>query len=223
MSPRRTSRGRRDPHDRGPRPAATTLLSLHHPGDTWVHRLPAGPKIGLLAAWGVLTVVTPGPWWALALLAAAVALAVGVRLPPRALLAALRPLVLVVVVLGGFQVWQRGWGVAVSVVGDLVALVIAAVVFTATTPSDRVLDAVTRGMRPFRRLGVDPDRVALAFALTLRAVPGLLETARETRDAARARGLERDPRALLVPLALRTVARAYATGDALAARGLGDD
>ena len=41
----------------------------------------------------------------------------------------------------------------------------------------------------------------------------------ETRDAARARGLERNPRAVLIPAAVRMVAHARATGDALAARG----
>ncbi|MGH3423112.1 MAG: energy-coupling factor transporter transmembrane component T, partial [Nocardioidaceae bacterium] len=86
-----------------------------------------------------------------------------------------------------------------------------------------MLDGVTRACNPLRRFGVNPDRVALAMALMLRAVPGLLQIACEVRDAARARGLERNPRALLVPMALRTVARANATGEALAARGIGDD
>ena len=40
--------------------------------------------------------------------------------------------------------------------------------------------------------------------------------------AARARGLERSPRALVVPIALRTVARAQTTGEALHARGILD-
>ena len=44
-----------------------------------------------------------------------------------------------------------------------------------------------------------------------------------TRDAARARGLERNPRAYLTPLVIRVVAHARATGDALHARGIGDD
>ena len=44
----------------------------------------------------------------------------------------------------------------------------------------------------------------------------------QTGDAARARGLERDPRARLVPLVVRSVAHARATGEALDARGIGD-
>ena len=67
-----------------------------------------------------------------------------------------------------------------------------------------------------------PESVALAFSLMLRAAPGTLELAGETRDAARARGLERSPRARLVPLVLRVVARARASGEALHARGVTD-
>jgi biotin transport system permease protein len=50
----------------------------------------------------------------------------------------------------------------------------------------------------------------------------LVGTTLESRDAARARGLDRDPRALVIPAAVRMVGHARATGDALAARGLGD-
>ena len=55
------------------------------------------------------------------------------------------------------------------------------------------------------------------------AVPMTLDLANQSRDAARARGLERSPRARLTPVAIRVVAHARATGDALHARGIGDD
>jgi biotin transport system permease protein len=112
--------------------------------------------------------------------------------------------------------------VAVEVAADILTLVVAAGAVTATTPADRMLDLLDRALRPLRVVGVRPDVVALAVALMLRTVPALLTTAHEVRDAARARGLDRSPRALLVPAAVRTVARARATGEALAARGIGD-
>lgn len=199
------------------------LLGAYRPGRSALHRIPAGPKLGLLAAYGAVAVVLRGPASAVALLAFSLALTLVAGMPVRGTLRRLRGLLVLAVVVSAFQTWQRGWPVAVHVVGDLLALVLAALVFTATTPVDDVLTAVERGLRPFRRLGVRPERVALAFSLVLRAIPGILETARETRAAAKARGLERSPRALLVPLAVRTVGRAYETGDALAARGLGDD
>ena len=64
---------------------------------------------------------------------------------------------------------------------------------------------------------------ALSVGLFLRTIPVLARMSLETRDAARARGLDREPRAILVPAAVRMVAHARATGDALAARGLGEN
>jgi biotin transport system permease protein len=168
-------------------------------------------------------VAARGPWSAVA----AVALAAGVlgwsgaRPGPTA--RALRGLLLVLALLAAWHLWQSGPARAIEVVGDLLALVLLATAFTTCTPVDEVLDALTRALRPLRRVGVDPDRVALVFSLMLRAIPDTIALAEETRDAARARGLERDPRARLTPLVLRVVARAHDTGDALHARGVGDE
>lgn len=201
----------------------TSPLGMYRPGNTLLHRLPAGPKLGLLAAYGIVTVVVSGPWSAIGFLAFSLLLVAWARMPLRPVLKSLRPLLLVIVVIGAFQVWQRGWPTAIHVIGDLLALFIAALVFTGTTRVDAMLDAITRGLGPFRRVGVNPEKVALAFSLMIRAIPGILEIAHETRAAAKARGLERSPRALLVPMAIRTVAQAYDTGAALHARGIADD
>ncbi len=195
---------------------------LYHPGTTVVHRAPLWLRLGGLAALGVALVVLRGPWPALAVLAVTVGLALLARLPWRATLRGLAPMLLTAVLVGAYQTWQRGWQVGVEVGADLIALVLAATVVTATTRADVLLDAAVRALRPLRRVGLDPEAVSLAISLMLRAMPALAELAGETRDAARARGLERSPRALLVPLAIRTVGRAHATGDALAARGLGE-
>lgn len=203
-------------------PAAAGLLGLYVPGDTWLHRTGPGPKAAGLAAFGAAVVVARGPAAALALLAVPVLLALSARLPLGTTARGLLPVVVVATVLGAYQLWQRGPALAVEVAADLVAAVLAGVVVTATTPADRMLDAVVRGTRPLRRLGVSPEAVGLAVALLLRSVPALSRTAAEVRDAARARGLEREPRALLVPAAVRAVGRARLVGEALAARGLGD-
>ncbi len=199
------------------------LIGNYRPGHTLVHRIPAGPKLGLLAAFSIATVAAPGPEAAVGFLVASLAVAAWVRTPLKHTVRALRPLLLVLVLVTAFQVWQQGWSLAIHVVAGLLASVIMALIFTATTSIDAVLDAIVRGLGPFRRFGANPERFALAFSLVIRAIPGILDIAVETRAAAKARGLERNPRALLVPMALRTVARAYETGDALHARGLGDD
>ena len=202
--------------------ASAGLLGLYRPGTSWLHRRGAGSKAAALAVLGLSVVVLRGPWWALGLLAGIVLLAVSARLPLRTTTRALVPLLVTALLVGGYQCWQRGWATGVEIAADLVTVVLAATVVTATTSADRMLDALTRALGPLRRVGGAPETVALAVGLMLRAVPALMRTATEVRNAARARGLERDPRALLVPAAVRAVGRARATGEALAARGIGD-
>ena len=198
------------------------LLGLHRPGTTWLHRLPAGAKLlGLMAA-SLVVVVVHGPATAVAFVVVAGVLLVWSGARPGLTIRAMRWLLLTAAILGAWTVWQNGWPRAVEVVGDLVALILLATTLTVTTPVDEVMDAVARGLRPLRRVGVDPEAVALAFSLMLRAIPSTIVLAEESRDAAVARGATAPARARLIPFAIRVVARARDTGDALHARGIGD-
>lgn len=201
---------------------ADRLLGAYRPGRSVLHRLPAGAKLaGLLVSGIVLAVL--GGWRSavIALLAAVLLAAATVGL--RTVLVSIRLLVLLALVLGAYLTWQQGWERAVSVVGDLVAMVVLATLLTVTTPVDRMLDAITTALRPARRFGVRPELVALAFSLLLRGIPTTVQLAEEAREAARARGLGRDPRAVLRPMVIRAVAHARLTGEALHARGIGTD
>ncbi|HEY8717920.1 energy-coupling factor transporter transmembrane component T [Pengzhenrongella sp.] len=204
------------------RPPWTGPLGLYRHGTTPLHRAPIGAKLAGLLLLGVAVVLVRGTTSAVVLLGLAVGAAVLARVPARATLVGLLPVLVTASGLGAYQWWQRGPATAIEVCADLITLVVAAGVVTATTPADRMLDALERAAGPLRHVGLRPEILALSVALMLRTIPALVQTAGEVRDAARARGLERDPRALLVPAAIRTVARARATGDALAARGLGE-
>lgn len=123
----------------------------------------------------------------------------------------------------GAGAWTAGAVRGYVVVGSLFALILAASAVTASTAIEDMTDTVTWAIGPLRRFGVKPERVALAFSLVIRAIPNVIGISRETRDAARARGLERSARARVVPVVIRTVAQAQLTGEALAARGIGED
>lgn len=64
-----------------------------------------------------------------------------------------------------------------------------------------------------------PGRIAFLIGLTLRFIPLIREKAEEIRAAQRARGVERRPLALLLPLLLKTLTMADAISEALDARG----
>jgi len=192
------------------------------PGRSVLHRLPAGAKLALLVAGSLALVVWRG-LVALAVAAAVVAVAYAVaRIPLRVAWAQLRPLRWVVLVLGVAQLLLSGWRLALAVVGALVVLVAAAALLTLTTRVSALVDTFTRLARPLRRVGIDPDRIGLLAALTVRTVPVIAGLRDEVDQARRARGLEHSPRALLVPLVVRTVRHADHLGEALVARGVDD-
>jgi biotin transport system permease protein len=205
------------------RPVWTGPLGLHQPGTSVLHRAPAAAKLVGLAATSLVVVLVHGPASALAALTVAIAAHAVARLAWHRTRRGLVGTAVVALVVGLYQTWARGWEVGVETAADLLALVLLAAVLTATTRADELLGALQRAARPLRHFGLAPETVALAISLMLRSVPVLVQSALDSRDAARARGLERSPRAVVVPAAVRMVGHARATGEALAARGLGED
>lgn len=197
-------------------------VGIYHPGGTLLHRAPVGAKVLGLAVLSVAVVVVRGVPWAVGCLVMAAAVAAVARVRWSALWRATRAVLLIAVVAGALQWWWYGPGKAVETLLDLLSLALMAVALTATTPVGAMLDALGRWARPLRHVGLDPQLVALTLGLTVSALPGTIAIARETRDAARARGVDRRPRAYLSPFVVRVVARAQETGDALQARGIGD-
>lgn len=199
-----------------------SVLGVYRPGRSVLHRTPAGWKLLGLLLVGVGSVFVDEPWL-VAVGAVLVGLGYAVAgLGVRATVRQVRPLLWVLLVVAGFHVLVSGWERAVVVVGVIALLVLLAGLVTLTTSTQDLLDAVVRVLRPLRRLGVDPERVGLLLALSLRSVPVVVGLAEEVRDAQRARGLGASPRAFAVPLVIRALRHADALGEALIARGVDD-
>lgn len=199
------------------------LVGVYQPGHSILHRTPPGPKVAGLAVFSLTAVFVRSMPASFGFLAIAVLAALVARMDLRVLLRALRSVAIFAAVFAAFQWLMYGPVKATETLVDLIALALAAMVVSATTPVNVMLDAFVRWITPLRRFGINPDRVALTISLAIQAIPGTMALAMETRDAAKARGLDRSPRAYLTPFVIRVVARAHETGDALHARGLGDD
>jgi biotin transport system permease protein len=198
------------------------LLGAYLPGDSPVHRAPAGVKLAVLGAGLLLLAVRPGPVPVLVGAGVVLALAALARVGPRPLAAQVRPLLWLLVPLAALQLWLSGPAVALTVAGGLLVAVAAAGLVTLTTRTEALLDALVAGLRPLRRAGVDPERVALVLALAVRTVPVLVGIAREVQQARAARGAERSVRAFAVPFVIRSLRHADRLGEALEARGVDD-
>lgn len=199
---------------------SSALIGLYQPGDTWLHRLPVGAKLIGLGVLSVAIVAVRGAVSAVVFAAVAAALVGWAGLGWRTLWRQTRAVLVIALVVGAFQWWLSGPDRAIESLIDLISLTLAALAVTATTQVNDMIDAIVRWCR--RLPGIDAERVGLLLALAIRAVPASIELAGQTMDAAAARGLGRNPRALISPFVIRVVARAQLTGDALAARGIGD-
>ncbi|MFC9336274.1 energy-coupling factor transporter transmembrane component T family protein [Arthrobacter sp. NPDC057009] len=198
------------------------LLANYVPGTSLIHRMPLWLKFLLVLACGAASFLIVD--WRLAAAALTVLCVLFLLSGAGAvrLYRAVKPLLPILLVIGAFQWWQLGAPVAARIVLNILLCVVAASLLTATTPLHRLLDGVVSLARPFRRFGADPERFALTIAIMLRSIPFIAGAFADVRDSARARGLERNPRALVLPVFITTVAYARHTGDALAARGLGE-
>lgn len=161
-------------------------------------------------------------WTASALVVLCAGYLLGARLSAVYLWRALAPVWPVLVILGSYQLLVNGVQPALQVVGNIVVCLLAARLLTLTTEGQRLLDGLVSLAQPLRRFGADPERFGLTLALMMRSVPYLVGSVSDVRDAAKARGLERNPRALIIPVVVGAVAYAHQTGEALAARGLGE-
>ena len=197
------------------------MLSLYRPGRGVLHRMPAGPKMLLLAVAAVGLASLPTAGWMAGVCAGAVVLAYVVSgVGAREL---------------GRQTWALRWIVAITAIGQLVFLgpepalantarVVAALLIAAllplTTRVDDMLDALERGLGPLRRIGMDAERAALLLAVTITTIPVLARLGAEVREAQRARGMRPSLGAGIVPFVVLSLRHADQLGEALAARGV---
>ena len=173
------------------------LVAGYVPGNSPVHRLPLGVKALLLLAVAVLCLASPLVSERAGVVVTSATLAVVAASHFVAGLA-----------------WPRMWRAVRMMLIFLV--LIAAYQWWQHGPW------VAWQVIALARFGADPERFSLTVALMLRSIPYVIGAFADVRDAARARGLERNLLARSLPVVIATVGYARATGEALAARGLGD-
>ncbi|KXF53980.1 cobalt ABC transporter [Rhodococcus sp. SC4] len=200
------------------------MIGLYRPGDSLLHRMPAGLKLLLL----IVSIVTATVFVRTPLEVGVVVLVVGLlfavaSISWRVAVAQLRPVVWMLLIIAVFQVLITSPARAVVVCGVLLISVALAALVTLTTRVTDMLDTVSRALGPLRRFGVDPDRIGLLLALAIRCIPLLTGIVQEVAQARKARGLQWSMTALATPVLVRALRTADAMGDALVARGVDDD
>ncbi|WP_062213538.1 energy-coupling factor transporter transmembrane component T family protein [Demequina oxidasica] len=199
-----------------------SLLGIYRPGTTPLHKASAGLKSLMLLLTVIVTMMVDDPVTSVGIMCACLLLLVSTAPPAKATLRAMGIIMVVAVLTVSFQLWRGEVERAIDVAADLTAIAALALAISCSTPMESMLDLVSRMVRPFGRI-LPPETIGLMFALTLRAIPEAARIFIDARTAARARGLERDPRAVLIPGATRTVGFALQLGQALHARGIAEE
>jgi biotin transport system permease protein len=103
--------------------------------------------------------------------------------------------------------------------------VLLAALFSLTTKTRDLLDSIESGLgskwcRPLTRLGLKPETVSLAFAMTMNAIPMIMKFLNQTKEAQAARGLKPTPVRMTIPLLVASLKYADEYAEALTARGV---
>ena len=126
-------------------------------------------------------------------------------------------------------VTREGLIQGIIVTWQFAALVLVAAVLTRSTPPSGLVGGIERLLRPFRRVGIPSQDIAVMIAMGLRFMPMLLQEYDRLRMAQMARGADfssgsfaqrkRAVAALAVPLLLSAFRRADELAVAMEARG----
>ncbi|RBP68193.1 biotin transport system permease protein [Brevibacterium sanguinis] len=188
----------------------------------WLHRVPAGWKLAVIALIGIVALVLRDAAinWTLAGVLVAIGLTARLRLRHFVLTWAYAGVLVAVLMVVQLLIGTPAAGMRIA--GTVFACVQAALLLTLTTTVAQLLDAFRVIVSPLRFLGANPETIALTASLMVRAISHLSGLLGEGDRAARARGLETSIRARVVPAILRSVKYAQDTGRALDARGIVD-
>ena len=193
------------------------LTDLYVFGDSPVHRVRPVVKIaalvvlctGVFVFQGWVSVLVAG-----VLVAAGFALA-GLRL--RHAVSSIRPALWILAAIFAIQVVMADLLFGLYVIGRFAVLILGAALVTLTTKTSEFVDGINAALRYAPRW-VAKDKIALAISLCLRFIPLIRAMLEEVRQAQRARGLDRNVLALLVPLVVRTLKTADEVSQAIYAR-----
>lgn len=199
------------------------MINLYLPGNSPLHRAPAGAKLLALAVLAVLLTALPPSWMLVGLSVlipgAAYLLA---RMPATVVLRDLRATSLLVVFLVATQLIFSTPMAAVGNTARVLGVVLLAQAITRTTRVEDMIALTERALGPLRRVGVRPDRVGLAMALALTSVGQIGQITHQVRDAQRSRGVRLAPWSWVMPVLVLSLRHADEVGDALDARGVVD-
>jgi biotin transport system permease protein len=192
--------------------------SLYSDIETWLHRVPAGAKLLVMAIAGTLLFTTSSVAWLGAAGTACLALLLSLG---RAAWGAKRWLVsalIAALLVAAFHVLMGQPLLAYTTTMRLMSASVLGATLTLTTRPGDLVDVLERCLRPLARLGFEPERIALQMALMLRFVEHFFTRWQLLADAYRLRTGRAGGLRLIAPLSIQMLQTSRRVADALWAR-----
>jgi len=189
--------------------------------DTVLHRIPVYIKLLALAGVGLTLPFIQAIWPLVIGLALVLATYCACGREALRRLKFLRMFLLVLITIAVIQAMTTSWlAGAISVIRLLIMILMADLV-TLSSTMQAMMDALQPVLKPFRYIGLNPRKLALAVALVMRFIPFLLAIWRERDEAYRARTGRKANWRLIAPFLAETLRLADKVAETLDARGIG--
>jgi len=189
--------------------------SLYSEQHTWLHGIPAGLKLLLLALLGTGLFLTDQ----LTLLAGTTAVCVGIYASLGRAARRAQPLLMGVLVASalvtGFHLFMQHPALAGITVMRLVSATLMGIALTLTTRYSDLLQVLERVLSPLQRLGLKTDVIALQLALMLRFIEHFFVQWRRLDDAHRVRTGQAGGFKILAPLTIQMLMTVRRVADSL--------
>lgn len=187
-----------------------------------IQNVPAGLKLLGLIVFSTALILLQNWLWLGVIAAVMLTVWFRVRDPHAWSWPSIWPIALTFIFLFAYMTWVSGVQEGAVALFRLIALWAAAQTVMITTSTTAMMQVVETVITPVARLcRANPARIALLFGLTIRLIPLLAQQWHEVREAQQARGIKIKTHNMLVPMLVRTLARAQALTDAIDARQLG--
>lgn len=197
-------------------------LSLYIERTSPVHACPAPVKLLGLLGVGVLVFALSNLWHLGGVLLASAGLAFLTRIPVLYIAQRCLPFLAMIVLFFAAHAVLTSVETGLVTVTRFAIMILLGLVLAMTTKLSDLVATLERLLAPLRLFGVNPEKAGLVLSMTIRFIPLIAEIYREIAAAQKARGLERNMLALMIPLFVRLLQRADTISDALTARGVGD-
>lgn len=214
-------------------------LGQYFPGNSFVHRLDPRTKLILLVVY-IVALFTAGNWLSylmpLIFLTAAIAIS---KIPPKAILRGMKPLVMILVFTGilnlfftggetvlvsflGISITMEGLVRAFFMVARILMLITGTFLLTYTTSPISLTDGLEALMNPLKKLRLPVHELSMMMCIALRFIPTLIEETDKIMAAQKARGADFESGKLmqrvkaLVPILVPLFISAFRRADELA-------